>query len=60
MNIGQSIEDYENWRDRQYDCEVCGNPFVPNHPRQKYCKGCAESVNRRKTRDRMYNSRNPL
>ena len=39
-------------------CEVCGNPYVPTHSKQKYCKGCAESVNRRKTRDRMYNSRN--
>ena len=40
-------------------CEVCKKPFLPTHPKQKYCKGCADSVNRKKTRERMYSSRNP-
>ena len=40
-------------------CEVCKKPFVPTHQKQKYCKRCAENVNRKKTRERMYNSRNP-
>ena len=39
-------------------CEVCKRPFLPTHHKQKYCKGCAESVNRKKTRERMYNNRN--
>lgn len=38
-------------------CEICQNPFVPTHAKQKYCKGCAETANRKKTRTRMYEQR---
>ena len=38
-------------------CEICQNPFVPTHAKQKYCKGCAETANRKKTRARMYEQR---
>ena len=35
-------------------CEVCQQAYIPTHAKQKYCKNCAEAVNRQKTRDRMY------
>lgn len=38
-------------------CEICQNPFVPTHAKKKYCKGCAETANREKTRMRMYEQR---
>ena len=31
-------------------CEECQKPFVISNNRQKYCKACAEKVNRRKDR----------
>lgn len=33
-------------------CEVCHKPFVASNNRQKYCRACAEEVNRRKDRVR--------
>ena len=38
-------------------CEICQKPFVPAHPKQIYCRGCAGMANRNKTRVRMYEQR---
>lgn len=50
-------EDEETLPHGMKRCEICQNPFVPMHAKQKYCKGCAETANRRKTRARMYEQR---
>lgn len=34
-------------------CENCKKPFTQTHPKQKYCKGCSEIVNRKKSRERL-------
>ena len=29
-------------------CDICQKPFIPAHPKQKYCEGCSEKVNHKK------------
>ena len=41
-------------------CENCQNPYVPTHGKQKYCKSCAAIMNRRKTKERMYEQRHNM
>lgn len=33
-------------------CEICQQPFIYSHARQKYCKSCAVTVNKDKSRQR--------
>ena len=43
-------EDEDELPSNMKRCEECRKPFVITGNRQKYCKACAEKVNRRKDR----------
>ena len=43
--------------DGMKECVNCHQAFIPTHPKQKYCKGCGEIVNRKKSRERMQEKR---
>ena len=46
--------------DGMKECEICHMAFLPTHPKQKYCKGCGEIVNRKKSRERMREKRHRI
>lgn len=39
------------------NCSLCGHPFVPNSPRQKYCSACGEIMEAERTRERKRRQR---